>query len=334
MFVFVTDLIKRLPKWLFDALPWLVVFGGTLSLALSFFHFPVATAPAWHSFTLTLGSAAIAGGVFGGITKSDHFAAIFRSTMEDIVWSDRFLEVRSDLDNVWVRVSHALSGKRFPDIKEKLNSGLLRHYFPNNRSFYYTKNRRVFNIKGLSDCGKFLKVEQIAEMDLVPHPDAPKVDYRNKYTSSKGGGQVQTHFSVHRHDGDRRVTLGQEELKPYEVNDLPQSDSVKFYGLDLPTAKYTIKRQALHTIVLDEKPYLKFKFNTYSDGTEVTVRGLSSAVKCRFESLGTIEEYVDVLHDENGGTDTIQKEYVGLILPKQGFTLYFMVDRPGPTLGG
>lgn len=256
---------------------------------------------------------------------STHAATVVSKAVRDEVWNTDFIGMRNDLEDVWKKVGHALCDRRFPLVKTLIDKELLAGYLPTQRNFYYDENHRRFG--GIEVQDGVMSIEQSAEVHLIPHNNAPHMDYHDRYKPNGRGRRERLSFKVF------RVVNGQErQLDETEISACQQDTGASANETSIlyhfpvaegpnPVEKYRIERQDRHHLDLRVSPYLKFKFNTYVRNLSVEAGKLPDGYACDFESVGTLEEFKDI--DPPPTAALFKKKYGSILLPKQGFMLVF-----------
>src|ERR1700742_1681532 len=106
----------------------------------------------------TVGIAILIGVVFDVVLKSVEYLNVFRDALNEIVYEDRFLRNRSDIIDVWKRVSRILYESKFPQISDQIENRILNTYFPISVNFYYEDVNQSITIEFHDDEQRYISV--------------------------------------------------------------------------------------------------------------------------------------------------------------------------------
>lgn len=79
----------------------------------------------------------VIGAALGYLSNAALFLDLFKKDLEEIVIDNKHLELRSDIEIIWDRVTRVLFNSRFEKISEYLLPLIRDNYFPKNKSVYY-----------------------------------------------------------------------------------------------------------------------------------------------------------------------------------------------------
>lgn len=114
---------------------WAVVFGIVLFI-LGYGGF--AWIPEfWENLAKVGASIVLSGGVFIFLAKSYQFTNIFKDELRHVIYCTEHLELRKDLDSLWVIVTEALCKQKFSLINKKLLKTIKEYYLPVSQDYYY-----------------------------------------------------------------------------------------------------------------------------------------------------------------------------------------------------
>lgn len=162
------------------ALPIVVVIFGVVSFMLAYWAFPAPSGVSvtgtyfvkgedgLHEVFLSLGQALLAGGVFAAILKSMQFTGFYKSALFDIVFGDKYLNTRSDLQDVWRRVSSAMYKKNFYELENHLLDVVVDRYIPVNKDFYYKNYKRKCVIDWVDKEKTMVYMHEELSLEIVP----------------------------------------------------------------------------------------------------------------------------------------------------------------------
>ena len=113
----------------------LVVIGEThyLSQLSWVLPFKISETSSIHIIIKSLGDALIGSGVFTAIIKSSEYSQVFSKIIGDIIWSKKFIEKRSDKQDMWSMISRLIYQEKFPLISDEMENIITTEYFPTSR---------------------------------------------------------------------------------------------------------------------------------------------------------------------------------------------------------
>lgn len=179
-------------NWLFKNLVWLLTIVGISLFLIGHFSSDVPDSNLSFSdkfFKLLpsalkgVGVAVLSSGIFAAILKSIQFSGIFQEELAKVIYSRNYLEKqdRKFLEDIWKLTSKVLYTQRFPKINEKIETIVLKHYFPSDHKYYF-ENFRVFynNIDIINENGTdYVTYEQVTSGKLVPIDEKGKFPWIN-----------------------------------------------------------------------------------------------------------------------------------------------------------
>ena len=304
--------------WLADSLPWVMLSFGFICFGAGHI-IGSETAPRLFSFLTGVGNALLAGGAFGAFVKSVQFAELFQKALHKVVWADEFVGNRKDLEDVWIKVSDQLNGRKFPHLKYDISRQIVEHYYKQPRSFYYEMAQKDLVVEKYDPILNEVYIISKADLVIRPHPEAASIDYRHSYRRAKGETADQVSFTINGKPLDewreyfRSKDIDGGELLPY----------VKL--LSLPMAeKYEISQEFRLRLQLDKSPYIRTTYRTFVQRCTVSAASLCGEIDILFQDFGTLSSFTDVFRGSTALCGKIQKEYKPLLLPGQGYNLIFV----------
>ena len=124
-------------------LPWILAVLGSICLLIGYIVLDAPEEKVARDLVTALGQATLVGGIFGAVLKSLQYAGVFRKALFDIIYEDRFLGIRGDLDDVWQRLTARIYERKFPELREELHQAIMEEYLPTQKNFYYSSYHRV-----------------------------------------------------------------------------------------------------------------------------------------------------------------------------------------------
>lgn len=314
------DLILQIfpPVLFLRALPLLAVICGLILFGVSYWIFPVATYPSWHDATKSLGQAIIVSGVVSSILNTYTYIGIFQKAVHNELYSIDFLKLRSDLPELWSRVTAAICQEKLAALAPLLQSNILAKYVPSGKNFYYSSMYREFIMdwKGDKKDG-IVSITEILEIDLVPNSPHEKVEFLYSYSSDSRNPRDVVKLSIDylTIDGkNEQFSLTEEEY----IDDLGGKGLRVGYKIFLEgRALYKIRRGITRTVSLFHDPVFEFGSLQFILKNTVKVRSKHDDLKVTFVGVGT-DAFVPLT---SSGWD-VHRELDGLMFPSQGYILF------------
>ena len=109
---------------------------------------------------------------FKDIIISKEFDQVLSNKLEVLALSDDYLLKRSDLDDIWARVSICKYEQKFPQLKDAIKEKLENDLFhENNLSYYYENFRTQINYELISD--NIVKIVEISNFTIISSSTDP-----------------------------------------------------------------------------------------------------------------------------------------------------------------
>lgn len=265
----------------------------------------------------TIGSLALASGIFAGVAKSNQFTEIYRKILREIVYGKEHLENRKDLEKIWENVTEVLSNQKFSKISNKMRANIKKYFLPLDHDYYYDNYHVDITIEQHPENSDYVILKETITYTIVCDDDELVID--NRYV-----GRVKvdlarkdmtylkiTHLSV---DGEMVPNV-----------DLKQEMSGNFlickYERKLRNKKtYFIKREEEKQYNLNYNPIRRtlavWIYNNCS--IEVTY---PKTISIEFNNMGVLDEF-KVDDKPFKDFNRLKAEYKGLIYKNQGFFLH------------
>lgn len=93
--------------------------------------------PKIQTVFLTIGTILLSSGAFTAITKSKSFIEIFKNTLQEIVYNERFLKNQKNIDEIWEKITKTLCDQNFDGLSNTIFENIKKSYLPINNDFYY-----------------------------------------------------------------------------------------------------------------------------------------------------------------------------------------------------
>lgn len=260
-----------------------------------------------------VGNVLLVGAALGYITYAAELLGYFKQDMFEIVYGDKFLGTRNDIQDVWGRVTKRLFNSKFKDISDELLDIIKDNYLPQDNSIYY---------KGYTSSIVFEKIDTCIENGI-------KVTTKNDFTliaekkdAIKIPWRTWTNVSKSSHDSYLM------EIKEYIVNGkagkmIKETDEIKdgqhFYKGHIPLEgddKYEVHNIIEKKYSLSDDFIRAFRASYIMDGLTIDVTHPED-IEIQFISRGTVHDFKII----SQSSTHLCARYEGIILPQQGYVI-------------
>lgn len=263
----------------------------------------------------TIGTASLGSGVFTAIIKSKKFVTIFKSVVEEVLWSKEFLKQRSDKPKLWATLSRLLYEEKFPHISAELEDMISTKYFPIEHDYYIEDYNISINIK--EDVEGFWKHEENVSFTLRPINKEKLILYKSRMDLRLPDHHIGadatdfriTSFQINGIDSTCNVSEGvtDEDSIIFDYNF--ELNGCELYNISIMREKILCKKMNR------DKRIFAQSFIKNVSVTLICALGL----KIDFYRMGTINDFLRKPDNTNNQVKIYEWSYEGLILPKQGF---------------
>lgn len=192
---------------------WFYVMGKPLVLAVILIGFGLFSLVVGNlgdkRLLESIGMAIFSAGVFSAFFKAMQAAGVFSEVFAEqvekagnvfseqlaqIVFFDasgNYLKNRSDLKNIWQRVTKALHGNAFPKLEAKIAEAIEKTYLPNNYPYYYEDVNVTHTVDLVNSAEQVVKVTTLIEATFVPDQTSDIIEYRSGYSTKAIRGTKQ-----------------------------------------------------------------------------------------------------------------------------------------------
>jgi hypothetical protein len=310
--VFSSDMLTR-------AWPFLLLMLGGFVLLMGF-SYPSSTFPRAHEVLMLLAQVILVGGLVGTLTNSLKYIGIFKEAVADVVHGKDFLQSRSDLPELWKRVTSVLCQEKFPQLADRLHGDVLANFLPAKKDFYYSNYFRECTLSFEGEQRDIVTIHEEIEFDLHPARREMEIPYTYRsWCDSRTPREVAlvSGLRLFIDDVDQGDVLKEEEYEDeFGGKGLSQSYLVPLSGQEV----YKIRRHMTRRLQIDRDPVIEFSSDEFILGCTVKFRSATAEIVPVFQSVGT-----DKFHDKSIGRKGDLKVYrtlPSLMFPKQGYILF------------
>lgn len=306
---------------LIRALPMLLTAFGVVLLAISFVFFPEPLYPVRHGLFRTIGQAVLISGVVGVLIDTFKYMGIFKEALHEVMFGEDHLKARTDLSDIWLRVTLAITKNKFPTLSEHLKKGVLDKYVPAEKDFYYSRYYRECVLSWHDKDKGIVEVDEYIELSLVPAAGLAECNYTYRNRSNSLVAGVPGYFTLEDLKIDGKDYASHIEDRPY-TDEFGKEGREHAYQIKLTGdgIKYVQRRTRKRTCITVE-PFLEYSSQNFILDTTVKFRSDAGDLAPVFVSIGTDDFDDQKLTD---GQWAVHRTFSKMMFPNQG---YLMVIR-------
>ena len=293
---------------------------GLSCIVLAWGLFPLAQFPLVHNVLGTVGSATLAGGVFAALLKSWQFSGVFAKAISDVIYSERFIGSRSDLQGIWDRLTAHLYQQKFPKISTKINDIIRSDCFPGERDYYFENRQSHYIIAWHNKERGEISVSENRQATIVPHDVGQGCLLHSRHRSTVRESLTIESYTIDGLKVDKNNFPGFVETK----NEFEKETGYYVTNSKIPLKgkeEFKINRKEKKIVSILEKPYMQVIQRTYVANQSITV--IVKAQDLAVVFLGSAGNEWFGHEDVAGENDGFIQTQKRLLLPGQGFTLFF-----------
>ena len=249
---------------------------------------------------------------FQRIILSNEFDSLLKNKFQILALSDQFLLNRTDIHDIWLRVTTCQFEQKFPELKTAIVKKLENDFFNGKMLSYFYSNFRIqVNIELLED--NIIKIIEISNVDIISNTfDAVNVDFHIISDSVKVNDKIYTKIIEEgcKLDGEQINLI--EKGKTTEKNRTLKTYSTELKGKN----RYTIERMFEMTQDLNEDRVFSFTSSIIIDTMSVDIR-LCDKLNSFFSVVG--KNKFDIDNHINNGKSYITRE---VLLPGEKFKIF------------
>lgn len=293
-----------------SASAWIILLFGIGFYYLGYFQ--IDQKSVYKELVIKIADVLVIGVIIGYLSNAAQFLGIFKQDLQDIVYGKEFLKNRNDIPVLWETVSKEMFKEKFPSISKDLLSIIKNNYLPMTEVSYYNDYKVIIEISWADDEHKFIVVKDTINFDLI-------AENINRFELPLGSW-----INVEGLKSDEYYVRMQE----YQVNGLPakcvsETNEVNSktnifkheYVIELQGAtKYEISKVRHKKYLFDRDVDISFRAKYIVNKLNVQLR-FPDDLEAQFICRGTTLDFKDV----NSSKGYLEKQYKGLILPRQGY---------------
>lgn len=257
-----------------------------------------------------VGQFCLIGVVLGLLTNTSTFESVVQKSLEKVLYGETFLGRRSDIREMWRKVSKRVYDNKFPNIAQEFLDRV-ESFFPKDKDdiTYYNDYRRSIHIEWEDEELDIIRVNEHISFELMTDGSTKKITY--KLWNSVSTTQPYEQNATIKVDGEVREIKMVPEIKESET------ESTAMIPLEGST-KYKIDVQTSRKYKLSEDHFIGFKAKYILKGLFVTVDSMPANLHIQFINRGIREKFQD---DVSTDSRRIVKRYQGIVLPQEGYII-------------
>lgn len=265
------------------------------------------------------GMAILSGGVLASILKSKQFTDIFSAEIESIIYSDKFLKKKNDINHIWEKVTQELCQQKFQSINDDLFKGVKDFYLPIEHQYYYKDYKVSISISMDENDKDYIVIKENVETKIVSD-SIEQIDFKFSNTIlAEKSDFTKTYHKIN------YIKINGESEK-FDIDKLQKRED----GFKLMT-KYETKLSGFneYKIEREEVKKINYKLNPNRIHNAIWLyNNLSIEVDfpddlfITFQKMGVNKEW-DKKFIKNNYYTKLKSEYKGIVFPNQGFLLNY-----------
>lgn len=299
------------------ALPSLLLLIGLFlffTCALDWFNI-ATTQPTLFKILEKIGDLILISSIIAFLIDSAEYMGAFKREISEVIYDTKFLKKRSDIEDIWVRVSDVLFQSKFPQISTKLMMAIKNYYKPDDdlKLNYYNDYRITYTVAYDNEDADFIRVESKASF-ILNVEDEKEFDFPMKFWTCVDESEqetVETIMSAITVNG-KTVPELKDPVKSYDNGMVCYSFKLKLKG----ETEYRIDEIVRQRYNLKEDNYLAFRARWLVNDMRVQIFHPED-MQVLFVNRATADGFktnIDRL-------DFKEYEHKGLILKHQGYIL-------------
>lgn len=305
------DFIKKIFHFKSSLPIFFLIFGCVLLVWCIFFPFD-DIAPKWYKFALKLGEILLVSSLLSFLTSTVEYLGVFRDALADVIYDNKFLRNRKDLEDIWLNVSKALFKSKFPTINSSLLKTIKKNYLPEDEICYYSEYRNISDIKFDSNDKNYIIVSNDISFTLKVVDTKRFFFPMNNWicTDEKNIDKVEFKFVSVKVNGV--VVDVKSKGQEFDNNQLLFKNEIELKGC----TEYNIEQVIHKKYLLKDDNYIGFKAKWLVNNMNVQLFH-PKEMDVLFVDRGTSEKF-NLVKKRDG---YLEYEYKGLILRKQGYIM-------------
>ena len=276
----------------------------------------------WEDISKGISHIFLSGGVFMFLAKSYQFNNIYKDELRKVIYTNEHLDKRTDLDEIWEKVSEAICRRKFSNISRKLQNNIKQYYLPVNQDFYFKDYNYDIDISYNETDKNYINLKETTEVEIISH-DKEKQLY--KFTSKIPKPENDNNLTKYILEGvfinGNKIDIENDKKAKFTIKEDNEFLSVKF--------TYELKGSLKYTVKKIEKKIYNTKCNPYKGHEAAWIYQnffldvtYPKDMPMELINMGVLSNF-NVENRNLKDVNRMKAKYLGLIFPKQGFLLIF-----------
>ena len=297
--------------WIFIIAFFLYIIGSTLPYFI-YCKFPWT---AWSANLMVKGGETIlVGGLIAFFSSYKTIIKGYRQELESLLFSTEYLEKRSDIDSVWDKISEIICRTKFPNIAKPLLNIIKANYLQSkdNIRCYHNYNSTI-KIEWDSPDKKWIKIIDYTDFKLYADTNNDvNLIQGNIIKAEKEGDGTQNNIEIQCCDSNEHP-VSASGIYNKDKQQIECTASIRLKG----KTEYNIIKTVTRRYKLDIDNFIGFRAKYITNGISIKV-SYPEDMKLTFTERGTLSDFKTNIINKN----TCEYRYDGLILPRQGYTIF------------
>jgi len=289
---------------------WIFLLIGVFFYYLGYFE--IKEAGVFKEIVLKIGDILVIGVILGYLTNVSQLLGVFKSDLEDIIYSKDFVKRRNDLPLIWENVTKELFKSKFPSISKDLLNIIRTSYLPVDNVSYYNDYNISIDIDWADYDKKIILTKSVLSFDLIAE-DKTKFEFPLKsWINVEGLEKSDYHVKV------SEYLVNNKEPKNVRYKESVINNIHEYVcTIDLEgELKYDISKKIEKKYSFNKDFDISFRAQFIINRLNVRIRHPKN-IRANFISRGTVENFKEV----NCTCDSLEMKYKGILLPNQGYVI-------------
>lgn len=297
---------------------WIILFIGIGLYYLGYFQ--VENDSIWKEIIIKIADVLVIGVLLGYLSNAAQFLGVFKQDLQDIVYGKEFLKKRNDISTLWETVSKQLFKEKFPAISKDLLSAIKESYLPLNEVSYYNDYNVIIELSWADDAHEFIIAKDTVNFDLITESPNKFELPLSSWINIDGLNSDEYYIKIVEYTiNGEQITNSQEKSEVDSKHQIYKHKcTIELSG----HTKYEITQRQERRYMLAKDFHISFRAKHIINKLNVQLR-YPDDINVDFLCRGTIKDFKDV----NSSNGYIEKQYKGIILPRQGYVFVLNKKR-------
>lgn len=286
---------------------------GIVFYVIAYFLLDIPEDQIIKEILLKIGDVLVIGVVLGYLTTVTQNLGVFKKELEDIIYTDKFVSMRSDIHSIWEKVSKQLFKSKFKHISGDLLKLIKNTYLPCDQISYYDDYTINIHIKWADKNKKLILVTNKISFDLIAEENTSIKFPLRSWINVEGLAPEDYHVKIDNYTVNNRPAKVVERIDRIDGNQHFFSETVELEG----NLRYGIRKTIEKKYSLEKDFVIAFKAQYIVHDMIVRFTYPEDEFTIDFYTRGAVEDFIE--NDSKPGF--IDMKYKGILLPKQGYII-------------